>query len=306
MARFTPTLIENLTESTSIAMMERVVRSAVPSRRESQIPTPLSNQPIETAYVKQGQSDTPILLIAGFDSSLLEFRRLLPLLATEAETWAVDILGFGFTDRPADVEYSPEAIKLHLHAFWQTLIKRLMVLVGASMGGAAAIDFALTYPDCVAQLVLLDSAGFAAGPAMGKLMFPPLDRWATNFLASAWVRQKISENAYCDRTFATEDARICAALHLEHPNWAKALISFTKSGGYNFLSDKIARISQDTLIIWGEQDRILGTKDAHKFEKTVANSKLVWIPNCGHVPHLEKPQETAQPILEFQRQGLAV
>jgi pimeloyl-ACP methyl ester carboxylesterase len=69
--------------------------------------------------VHQGKGGTPILLLHGFDSSVLEFRRLLPLLATENETWAVDLLGFGFTDRIAGIPFSPSAIKTHLYYFWK-------------------------------------------------------------------------------------------------------------------------------------------------------------------------------------------
>jgi pimeloyl-ACP methyl ester carboxylesterase len=142
----------------------------------------------------------PVVLLHGFDSSLFEFRRLLPHLAPWRETWAVDLLGFGFTDRTVTPAFSPAAIKQHLHDFWQQLIQQPMVLVGASMGGAAAIDFALTYPDAVSQLVLLDSAGLAAGPAMGRFMFPPLDRWATAFLKNPGVRRRISQQAYADKS----------------------------------------------------------------------------------------------------------
>ena len=167
------------------------------------------------------------------------------------------------------------------------------------MGGAAALDFALTYPDCVAALVLIDSAGFAAGPAMGKLMFPPLDSWATAFLRNPAVRRKISVNAYHDPGWVTPDAELCAALHLQCPGWKEALIAFTKSGGYNFLAPNIRQVSRPTLIIWGQQDRILGVKDADRFAQAIADSQLRWIPQAGHVPHLEKPLETATAMIEF-------
>ena len=286
-----PQAIAALTEPTSIAFVQQL--QTVP------VSTELHSAPIQTAYVRSGAVTTapPLLLIHGFDSSVLEFRRLLPHLAAHCETWAVDLLGFGFTDRPTHVSYSPATIKTHLYATWQQLIQRPVVLVGASMGGAAAIDFALTYPEAVAQLVLLDSAGFAAGPAMGRLMIPPLDRWATNFLRNPKVRQKISEKAYCDRTGASRDAQRCAALHLAQPRWAEALISFTKSGGYNFLSQRITDLEPETIVIWGEQDAILGTADASRFRKAIRRSRLVWIPNCGHVPHLEQPTRTADIIL---------
>lgn len=286
---FIPSLAEKLTEDTSINLVQKI--------QQTPLQTSLSSTPILTTYVQEGEGDLPILLLHGFDSSLMEFRRLFPQLTEKTETWAVDFLGFGLTDRPKEIPIDPDGIKVHLYAFWQQFIQRPMMLIGASMGGAVAIDFLLTYPETVQKLVLLDSAGFAGGPAMGKLMIPPLDRLATGFLSNIKVRQKISENAYYDRSFASEDALTCSILHLAHPNWSKALISFTKTGGYNFLSNRIKEIQQPTLIIWGEQDKILGTKDAKRFQSAIAQSKLVWIPNSGHVPHLEKPDLTAEAII---------
>ncbi|MBE9136592.1 alpha/beta fold hydrolase [Nodosilinea sp. LEGE 07088] len=288
-----PAAAAGLTEASSIALAAQVKMAAVN--------TPLVDAAIPTAYVEAGAdgSAPPVVLIHGFDSSLLEFRRLLPLLALYGPTWAVDLLGFGFSDRILSPDLSPGAIKLHLYSFWQQMIARPVVVVGASMGGAAAIDFALTYPDAVVGLVLLDAAGFAAGPAMGQLMVPPLDSWATAFLRNPRVRRSISRQAYFDQTLVTADAELCAALHLKCAGWKEALIAFTKSGGYNFLSPKIAQLNCPTRIIWGEQDKILGTKDARRFEAAIAESDLVWVPQCGHVPHLEKPQDTAAAIAPF-------
>ncbi|MEB3290131.1 MAG: alpha/beta hydrolase [Leptolyngbya sp.] len=286
-----PAAAARLTEATSVAMAEAIQTTA--------IQTSLAENPIPTAYALAGSGEDPILLIHGFDSSQLEFRRLWPRLAQRHQTWAVDLLGFGFSDRTHCPQLSPGAIKQHLYAFWQQMIRRPMVLVGASMGGAAAIDFALTYPEAVASLVLIDSAGFAAGPAMGNLMVPPLDSLATGFLRNAWVRRSISKSAYFDQALVTPDAELCAALHLDCPRWKEALIAFTKSGGYNFLNDKIASLTQPTLVVWGKQDRILGLRDADRFQQAIPHSHLVWIDACGHVPHLEKPQDTAEAIQTF-------
>lgn len=292
-ASFLPSESAQLTEPTSIALAQSLERT--------NLSTPLCAAPISTAYVHQGSGGTPILLLHGFDSSVFEFRRLLPLLAAKQETWSVDLLGFGFTDRPAKLSFTPAAIKSHLYAFWQTHIAQPMILVGASMGGAAAIDFALTYPDAVQALVLIDSAGFARGPAIARFLFPPLGELATSFLRSPKVRRNVSLQAYADASFVTADSLLCAALHLQCPNWQQAIISFTKSGGYNFLADKIPGIEQPTLILWGDSDKILGIQDAEKFHNAIAHSKLVWIEQCGHVPHLEKPQATAEQILAFCR-----
>ena len=288
---FLPSAIAQLTESTSIALAQSI--------EQIPITTPLSQQPIATTYVRQGCGGTPILLLHGFDSSVFEFRRLLPLLAAENQTWIVDLLGFGFTERLAGIPFSPTAIKTHLYYFWKTLISEPMILVGASMGGAAAIDFTLSYPESVKKLVLLDSAGYTTPPSIGKFMFPPVGYLATSFLSNPKVRQKISINAYHDRSFASLDAQLCAALHLKSQGWHQALIAFTKSGGYSSFGEKLSEIKQPTLILWGESDRILGTRDAHKFKEAIAHSRLIWIKDCGHVPHLEQPQVTAKHILEF-------
>lgn len=290
-ASFFPPEVSQLTEPTSVSLVHSLQRQS--------IATSLSPEPIATAFVHQGHGGTPILLLHGFDSSVLEFRRLLPPLAARNDTWIVDLLGFGFTDRPAGVPFDPIAIKTHLYYVWKTLIGQPVILVGASMGGAAAIDFTLTYPDAVQKLVLIDSAGFAKGPAISRFLFPPLGSLAAQFLRSPKVRRKVSLQAYLDPSFVSADAELCAALHLELPRWHDAIIAFTKSGGYNFLTDRIAQIDKPTLILWGEADRILGTADAKKFEAAIADSQLIWIPQSGHVPHLEQPQLTAQYILEF-------
>lgn len=291
---YIPTDANKLTEATSIALAKQIQLQS--------IFTSFSAESIPTAYVQQGKGSTPILLLHGFDSSLLEFRRLMPLLAETQEVYAVDLLGFGFSDRVPNLPYGAAGIKTHLYYFWKTVIQKPVILVGASMGGAAAIDFTLAYPELVKKLVLLDSAGLAKQPVIGKFMFPPLDYWATEFLRNRKVRKNISKAAYYDKSFASVDAQICAALHLQCPNWNQALIAFTKSGGYGSFINKIKDISQPTLIVWGKQDKILGIKDATKFAKFIPNNKLVWIDKCGHVPHLEKPQIVATEILNYSNQ----
>jgi pimeloyl-ACP methyl ester carboxylesterase len=286
-----PSEVSSLTESTSIAFAQEI--------QQASIVTPLSPDGIVTTYVNQGDGGSPILLLHGFDSSLLEFRRLFPLLSAQQATWALDLLGFGFSQRNLDLAFNPQNIKTHLYHFWQTQIKQPIILVGASMGGAAALDFTLAYPEAIKKLVLIDSAGLAKQPAIGKIMFAPLDYFATEFLRHPKVRQSISRAAYFDKSYASLDAQLCAALHLKCPGWNKSLIAFTKSGGYGSFSAQISQIPQQTLILWGRQDKILGTKDASKFAEGISDSKLVWIDNCGHVPHLEQPQTVAQEILKI-------
>ncbi|MBV5261219.1 alpha/beta hydrolase [Synechococcus moorigangaii CMS01] len=290
---FLPSAVRQLTEPQAISLAQRLQRKA--------IATPLQTNPILTNFVQQGSGAPDILLIHGFDSSVLEFRYLLPTLAPEHTTWAVDLLSFGFTERPHNLPFTPETLKTHLYHFWQQQINRPVVIVGASMGGAVALDFALSYPDVVKQIVLLDSAGLAPKPLSRFAMVPPLDRWATQFLGSINVRRKICQSAYFDKTRVTEDAVLCGALHVQCDRWQEALIQFTKGGGYGSFYPKLKQIQQPTLILWGEQDRILGTKAARRFQQGLVNSTLHWLPNCGHLPHVEQTALVSEKILAFCR-----
>ena len=101
-----------------------------------------------------------VVLLHGFDSSCLEFRRLVPALEADhgIQPVALDVLGWGFTDTRKCATTSAAAKRRHLHAFWQQeLGGRPMVLVGASLGGAIALDFAAAFPEAVEKMVLIDA-----------------------------------------------------------------------------------------------------------------------------------------------------
>lgn len=287
---FLPDPVRSLSEAPSIALCEQM----------QQVPVTMPWGTVLTNTVRSGEGGPPLVLLHGFDSSLLEYRRLVPLLAQRHTTWALDLWGFGFTARSPQQRYSPAQIKLHLAHFWQQYVRQPMILVGASMGGAVALDFVLTYPEAVAQLVLIDSAGLTSQPLSGKVMFPPLDRLATKFLGDPRVRRKITATAYHDPQFVTEDACLCGSLHVSCDHWSEALIAFTKSGGYGSFRDRLGEITTPTTLIWGKQDRILGTKGAGQFQKGIPHSQLHWIDACGHVPHAEQPEATAAAIYEAQ------
>jgi pimeloyl-ACP methyl ester carboxylesterase len=284
------------TETTSIACWQQIQQQNLSIAVAAEQPAISVN----TSYIDQGQG-LPLLLLHGFDSSLLEFRRLLPLLSQDLRAIAVDLLGFGFSERLSQFPPTPANIKLHLDQFWQTVIQKPMILVGVSMGGAAALDFCLSFPERVEKLILIDSAGLVSQPFASRLMFPPIDRWLTRFLASPKVRQNISQTAYYDKRFASADAQTCASLHLQCPGWSDGLIAFTKSGGYGSFREQLPQITVPSLVIWGRQDKILGTKAAGEFAQLLPNNQLVWLDQCGHVPHLEQAEQTASAIGQFLR-----
>jgi pimeloyl-ACP methyl ester carboxylesterase len=287
-----PLPTDGLTEETSIALAQQVQRVDVQ--------TGLRLEAIATTFVQGGAASAePLLLLHGFDSSVLEFRRLLPRVAAHHETWAMDLLGFGFTQRMRELAITPKAIVQHLHAFWAQQIQRPVTLVGASMGGTAAIAFAHRYPDAVSRLVLLDSAGYTVGPSFGNLLPNTIAYWVAGILKRPKIRQDIAVKAYHDPAFASKDAAQCAALHLAEPLWQETLAAFTQSGGFRSCRLQLPELQIPTLILWGRFDRILGIKDAPKLAKAIPQSRLVWVDASGHVPHLEQPALTATEILKF-------
>jgi pimeloyl-ACP methyl ester carboxylesterase len=285
---FLPSQVQLLQQPESIALAKRIERRA--------IATPIHSGAIATSFVRQGEGNTPILLLHGFDSSVLEFRRLIPLLAAQHETWAVDLLGFGFSDRLQGIDYNPKTIKSHLYCFWKTLIDKPVILVGASMGGATAIDFTLTYPQAVKKLVLINSVGFSGDFPLGQFLFFPLDYLAVEF----WRQRKLQAlnlgASFGNLNPFEIDAIRCALLHTEMPGWLEAMVSFTKSGGYGEIANKIPKVEKPTLILWGDRDETLGVGDAMKFKNAIAHSQLIWLKNCGHVPQVEQPEIIADRI----------
>ena len=99
----------------------------------------------------------PFVLIHGFDSSCLEFRKLAPLLADQANVYVPDILGWGFSDVSNVTSFTPRAKVDHLRSFLQQVVGEKCILVGASLGGAVGIQLAAESPELVKSLVLIDA-----------------------------------------------------------------------------------------------------------------------------------------------------
>ncbi|MEL0171846.1 MAG: alpha/beta fold hydrolase, partial [Synechococcus sp.] len=102
------------------------------------------------AVLGEGQ---PVLLLHGFDSSLLEFRRLAPLLAGRYQLWIPDLFGFGFTPRPEGIGYNPSAVLQHLLAIIKQMPEGPIGLIGASMGGSVAVVLARELQDAQPQRI---------------------------------------------------------------------------------------------------------------------------------------------------------
>lgn len=103
---------------------------------------------------------------------------------------------------------------------------------------------------------------------------------------------------YDTKSFATWDAMRIGRLHCFNEDWERAGLDFLRSGGFKF-SNSLAKITQPTLILWGKNDKILDSSNAAKMNDAIKQSEVVYLDECGHVPHLEKPKETYEIISEY-------
>lgn len=267
------------------------------------VQTSLSAQPIMTSCVEPkatGTCPAPVMLLHGFDSSVLEWRYTYPLLEDSGvESWAIDILGWGFSNAEGVKSYGVAAKREHLYEFWKAYVKRPMILVGPSLGGAVAIDFALAHPDAIAKLVLVNAQAYTEG--VGEMATLPklLAYMGVSVLKSVPVRFYANTLIFTGATYSfLLDAMRVGRLHTLMPGWADATVSFMLSGGYN-VAASISQVQQETLVIWGEQDKIVSRTFAEKLVGDIANAKLEYIKDCGHIPHVEKPSIFAALLAEF-------
>jgi len=250
------------------------------------------DQPFPVAVVGQGP---PLLLLHGFDSSFLEFRRLVPLLRQQFQLFIPDLFGFGFSPRPPQATYGPEAVLRHLEALLESLNADGPIgVIGASMGGAVAVELARRQPDAIGALLLLAPAGLTGRP----MPVPPLlDRLGAWFLGRPGVRRGL-----CRQAFADPDGQVgppeeqIASLHLQCPGWAEALAAFARSGGFAGCGAPLP--PQPLHVIWGADDRIL-RPPLKQAAETLLQHPAETFEACGHLPHIDQPQRVADRCLEL-------
>ena len=234
----------------------------------------------------------PLLLLHGFDSSLLEFRRLAPLLAAHHCLIIPDLYGFGFTPRPDDGDYSPRGVLAHLEALLAALDDRYrdqpLGLIGASMGGSVAVEVARRQPQRLNRLLLLAPAGLTGRP----MPLPPLlDGLGVRFLSLPGVRRSLCRSAFADPDSGVGPPELeIASLHLQAPGWGEALRRFARSGGFAGCGEPLP--PQPLAVLWGANDRILRAPQK-RAAQALLGDRLRELPACGHLPHIDQPQLVA-------------
>ena len=245
--------------------------------------------------VVMGGKGQPILLLHGFDSSFLEFRRIYQSLKRNFQVIVPDLLGFGFSPRCATNEYNPSKITSYLVDLLKTLqITKNLKIIGASMGGSAALKLSFEISDSIDKIILLSPAGLFGEP---KSIPFPLNQFGASFLGLPQVRKSLCKQAFAfpDECVGEMEEQI-ASIHIGCHGWRNSLASFAKSGGFAGTYKYIQNIPIKA--ICGENDRILGKKEIKNIKK-IDQLNFVGLQNCGHLPHIDLPSLSSKIIQDF-------
>jgi pimeloyl-ACP methyl ester carboxylesterase len=242
-----------------------------------------------------GGKGQPILLLHGFDSSFLEFRRIYQSLKRNFQVIIPDLLGFGFTPRCATNEYNPSKITFYLIDLLKTLkITKNLKIIGASMGGSTALKLSSEIPELIDKIILLSPAGLFGE---SKSIPFPLNQLGASFLSLQQVRKSLCRQAFAfpDECVGEMEEQI-ASIHLGCKGWKNSLASFAKSGGFAGTQKYIQNIPIKS--VCGENDRILGKKEINNIRK-IDKLNFIALQNCGHLPHVDLPSLSSKIILDY-------
>jgi pimeloyl-ACP methyl ester carboxylesterase len=261
-------------------------------------------------FKSSGSSEPVMLLLHGFAASVFSWREVLAPLGALGTALAYDRPGFGLTSRPMPGEwvgespYSAEAqARLTIAMLDRQQVKQ-GVLIGNSAGGAVAIQTALRYPDRVSALVLVDAAVYSGGGGPDWLSWvapTPQGRWWGPLLSrSIATRGKdFGRLAWHDPAGFTEAIWAGYSVALRARDWDRALWELTIASKPLGLADQLGKVKTPTLVITGDDDRIVPTAQSIRLAAEIPGAKLVVIPDCGHVPQEEQPVAFLAAVTEF-------
>lgn len=238
----------------------------------------------------------PVLLLHGFGASTTSWQHTMPALASHERVLALDLPGHGYSERVTTSTYTMRRTADLVAGFLTALDIGRVVVVGNSMGGAVALQLAISHPRRVARLVVVDAAIGSADtrrpPAglMRLLTAGPLGRALVyyTFGNPAFARRGLALS-YADPTRLTDRAfnRYLAPLRVR--GTARALVAMTTSPPDSDLPHRLATITAPTLILWGANDRLIPLATGERLRDLIPGSRLTILPGCGHLPQEECP-----------------
>jgi pimeloyl-ACP methyl ester carboxylesterase len=264
---------------------------------------------IKVHYKMAGQGEPAFLLMHGFAASVFSWREVMQPFAQHGLVVAYDRPAFGLTARPMPGEWTgtnPYSLDAQVElaiGMMDALGMPRAILVGNSAGGTVAALTALRHPTRVRALILVDPAIFVGGSApwyqplmttpqgrrIGQLMARQIKNWGIEFAKSAWH----------DPAKITPEIWEGYTKPLRAENWDRALWEFTAASRPAEVRQHLAELTLPTLVITGDDDRIVPTEQSVRLARALPNAHLVVIPNCGHIPHEECPDAFMQAVNDF-------
>lgn len=260
-------------------------------------------------YQEFGDKTAPtLLLIHGYTASTYVWHTVAPLFAdANFHVIAVDLLGFGYSDKPAWFEYSIVAQARIVERLMDRLGIGRAILIGSSYGGAVASTVALDYGERVEKLVLVDAVindevikssvlKFATLSGLGEVIAPFL------LDSKSFMRRRMKETLAPQNHHLITEERV-DAIHrpLNAADAHRSVLSSARNWNADRIEEDAYLINHPTLIVWGEDDKIIPLRSGEKLHQEILNSRLVVLKECGHVPQEEKPEQFVEIVTEFCR-----
>lgn len=247
---------------------------------------------------------TPLVLIHGTSASLHTWDDWTADLSTERRVVRFDLPAFGLTGPAPDNDYSIERYADFIAKVLDLSGIKQAVLAGNSLGGQIAMETALRTPERVAGLILVDSAGYpfkAESTPLGfRLAQTPAFAPLMNRLLPRSIIASSVRNVYSDPSLVSEELiDRYYELTLRAGNRQALPRRFEQMNFRDDARQRAGTLAMPTLIIWGDDDRLLPPILGTQMHEDIAGSELVMIAGAGHVPQEEVPQETLLSVHKF-------
>jgi len=250
-------------------------------------------------YTKKG-SGRPLVLVHGFAGSVFTWRNLIPLLSDSYTVYALDLPGFGLSDKPPEGCYELSCQADVLLDFLDALDIPSAALAGHSMGGIVATCAALAGPQKTESLILIEPGFYHGGaPAFLKYLFFPLDRLMARIFYTRAVRTKSLLPSYYDKSVVTDDVIEAYLQPGKTTNAVEAMAAMMREVGPQQYTDLSTGVTRPTLLVWSGNNTAIPLEDGLRLQKEIAGSELTVISACGHYVQEEKPQELASAMQRF-------
>ena len=261
---------------------------------------------VRVHYQEAGDTNAPALvLIHGFASSTLVWSKVfLRLAAAGFRVIAIDMLGFGYSGKPRNGEYTIAGQANLLVGLLDRLKIKRATLVGSSYGGAVAATCALDYAQRVDRLVLIGTVNnnrplnyklmrvFSAR-VFGDVVSPLL-------IGSRSLLRRRMKRVYDRHEWVLDERRVDARhLPLRASGTQRAIIRTVRCWDAERISRDAHLIKQPTLLLWGENDIEIPLADGERLHDQIPGSRLIVFLNCGHIPHEEYPEEFTNVVADF-------